>query len=72
METALPPAGGFIAHDADEKMEYCIQMLHDAYNLYLGYVEIEMGDEAARIKAGLEHSNKFSMAYYAWQLHASK
>lgn len=72
VETDLPPAAGFIAHDADEKMEYCIQMLHDAYNLYLGYVEIEMGDEAARIKAGLEDSNKFSMAYYAWQLHASK
>nr|WP_291924957.1 hypothetical protein [Chitinophaga sp.] len=67
----LPPAARYQPDDADTRMEYCIQLLHDAYNLYLGFIEIELGDEAARIKAGLEDDNKFSMAYYAWQLHTS-
>ncbi|MFY0253445.1 hypothetical protein ACDQ55_05750 [Chitinophaga sp. 30R24] len=57
--------------DRNEKMDYCIQWLHDAYNLYLGFIEVELGDGAARIKAGLENDHKFSMAYYAWQLYAS-
>jgi hypothetical protein len=65
------PAARYETNDINEKMEYCIQLLHDAYNLYLGFIEIELGDEAARIKAGLEDDNKFSMAYYAWQLHTS-
>ena len=66
----LPPAARLQGED-NEKMEYCIQLLHDAYNLYLGFIEIELGDEAARMKAGLENDYKFSMAYYAWQLHTS-
>lgn len=67
----LPPAARRDSNDINEKMEYCIQLLHDAYNLYLGFIEIEVGDEVARMKAGLEDDNKFSMAYYAWQLHTS-
>jgi len=67
----LPPAARRDSNDINEKMEYCIQLLHDAYNLYLGFIEIEEGDEVARMKAGLEDDNKFSMAYYAWQLHTS-
>lgn len=69
--STLPPAARYQVEDVNTRMEYCIQLLHDAYNLYLGFVEIELGDEAARIKAGLEDDNKFSMAYYAWQLHTS-
>jgi hypothetical protein len=58
--------------DAAATIEHCVGLLSDTYNLYLGYVEVELGVEAARKKAGLEDDNRFSMAYYAWQLHTSK
>ncbi|PSL48831.1 hypothetical protein CLV51_101159 [Chitinophaga niastensis] len=64
----LPPAA---RTDISGKMEQCIQLLADTYDLYLGFIEIELEDEAARVKAGLENDKKFSMAYYAWQLHTS-
>ncbi|RFS23845.1 hypothetical protein DVR12_08115 [Chitinophaga silvatica] len=59
-------------NDVAAALECCVQLLSDTYNLYLGYMEVELGDEAARKKAGLEDDNRFSMAYYAWQLHTSK
>lgn len=71
VEPSLPPAARKDIDDANEKMEHCIRLLHDAYALYLGFIEIELEEEAARAKAGLPDDNKFSMAYYAWQLQAS-
>ncbi|WP_212000134.1 hypothetical protein [Chitinophaga sp. HK235] len=62
-----PPARA----DLTEKMEQCLQTLRNNYDLYLGFIEIELEDEAARIKAGLADDLSFSMAYYAWQLQSS-
>lgn len=71
VEPPVRPAARSEANDASAKMEYCIQMLHDAYSVYLGCIELELGEEAARVMAVLEDDNKFSMAYYAWQLRTS-
>ncbi|SEW00636.1 hypothetical protein [Chitinophaga arvensicola] len=71
VDPPLPPAARYDSNDASSKMEYCIQMLHDAYSLYLGCIELELEEDAARVMAALEDDNKFSMAYYAWQLHTS-
>ncbi|NSL89904.1 hypothetical protein ECE50_023895 [Chitinophaga sp. Mgbs1] len=72
---ALPPAGPpqppAVRADLTETMEHCMQTLLNYYDLYLGYIEIELEDEAARIKAGLADDLSFTMAYYAWQLHHS-
>lgn len=70
-EPTLPPAARRGLRDTDERMEYCIRLLHDTYALYLGFMEIGLEEETARAKAGLEDDNKFSMAYYAWQLEVS-
>ncbi|CAL1520636.1 hypothetical protein [Chitinophaga sp. MM2321] len=64
----LPPA---IRADLNRKMEQCMQTLRNNYTLYLGFIEIELEEEAARIKAGLADDTNFSLAYYAWQLHTS-
>ena len=64
----LPPAADTTL---TVKMEQCMQTLRSNYDLYLGFLEIEVEDEAARVKAGLADDLAFSMAYYAWQLHHS-
>lgn len=71
VQPTLPPAAQYNPNDINGKMEHCIQMLHDAYTLYLGCIELELGEDEARAMAALENDNKFSMAYYAWQLHTS-
>lgn len=63
------------ASDLNDKaaaIDYGVKLLADTYNLYLGYVEVEIEEEVARLKAGLVDDNHFSMAYYAWQLYTSR
>lgn len=63
----IPPARAALT----EKMEECLEILRNKYDLYLGFIEIDLEEEAARIKAGLTDDLSFSTAYYAWQLHLS-
>lgn len=59
-------------NDKAAAIDYGVKLLADTYNLYLGYVEVELEEGVARLKAGLEDDNRFSMAYYAWQFYTSK
>lgn len=46
----------------------CEEILAQSYALYLGYMELDMEEEAALQMAGLEDDLKFKMAYYAWKM----
>lgn len=46
----------------------CEEFLSKAYALYLGYLELDMGEETALKLADLEDDLKFKMAYYAWKM----
>ncbi|MBC9933918.1 hypothetical protein [Chitinophaga qingshengii] len=63
----VPPARAALT----EKMEECLHTLRAKFDLYLGFIEIDLEEEAARLKAGLADDLSFSTAYYAWQLHLS-
>ncbi|MFB6457555.1 hypothetical protein ACE38W_19960 [Chitinophaga sp. Hz27] len=62
----LPPAA---RKNINRKIRQCVKNLERNYDLYLGYLELELEDEAARQEADLTDDMKFSLAYYAWQLH---
>ncbi|HVI45507.1 MAG TPA: hypothetical protein VM802_11580 [Chitinophaga sp.] len=61
-----------IRAELNGKLGMCLETLRNNYDLYLGFIEIDLEDEAARMKAGLTDDLSFTMAYYAWQLHASQ
>jgi hypothetical protein len=44
-----------------------MEMLHKSYELYLGYIELEFDEDAARKKSDLADDLKFTLAYYAWK-----
>ncbi|WP_161596915.1 hypothetical protein [Chitinophaga vietnamensis] len=73
----LPPAAAKNAHhsthrkDVNKKIRQCVKSLGHYYDLYLGYLELELEDAAARQEADLADDTKFSLAYYAWQLQQS-
>lgn len=46
----------------------CENILAKAYEQYLGYLELDMGEEAALQLAGLDDDLKFKMAYCAWKM----
>ncbi|MBV7532717.1 hypothetical protein [Chitinophaga sp. sic0106] len=62
----LPPAA---RKDINKRIRHCVKALERNYDLYLGYLELELEDAAARQEADLTDDMKFSLAYYAWQLH---
>ncbi|MCW3461948.1 hypothetical protein [Chitinophaga nivalis] len=64
----LPPAA--LAGSRNSLTE-CISTFQHYYALYLGFIELELEEEAARMEAGLADDHLFSMAYHAWQLPAS-
>lgn len=59
----VPP----VSKPAASKLEACVQLLVKNYELYLGYIELELDETTARKEADLTDDLKFSMAYYAWQ-----
>ncbi len=46
----------------------CEHILAQAYEQYLGYLELDMDEEAALKLAGLDDDLKFKMAYCAWKM----
>ncbi|MBV8254252.1 MAG: hypothetical protein JO154_16755 [Chitinophaga sp.] len=67
-QPGLPPAA---RKAINKKIRQCVKNLEGNYDLYLGYLELELDDAAARQEADLADDMKFSLAYYAWQLHHS-
>jgi hypothetical protein len=49
------------------KIDHCMGMLYKSYDLYLGYLELDFEEDAARQRADLEDDLKYTLAYYAWK-----
>lgn len=63
-----PPAGpGALVR----QMDHCMELLSKSYALYLGFVELEFDEAAARAEAGLADDLKYTMAYCAWKQQAA-
>jgi hypothetical protein len=54
-----------------QQFSTCMDMLRNAYELYLGYGELGYDEETSLQKAALQDDLKFKMAYYAWQMKRS-
>lgn len=66
IEEVTPLASASVPHYV-RKIDHCMDMLHKSYELYLGYIELEFDEDAARKKADLTDDLKFTLAYYAWK-----
>jgi hypothetical protein len=62
--TTLPPAA---RTSYSKGVDQCLSVLCKNYELYLGYIELEFEEDAAREKADLADDMKYTLAYYAWQ-----
>ncbi|MRG48720.1 hypothetical protein GFS24_26650 [Chitinophaga sp. SYP-B3965] len=51
----------------NRSVDKCMDALVKNYELYLGYLELEFDEPAARQQADLEDDMKYSLAYYAWK-----
>lgn len=54
-------------NQARQELDECLQMLAQAYELYRGYLELDIDEEEALQKAGLEEELTYKMAYCAWE-----
>ncbi|PUZ22037.1 hypothetical protein GA0116948_1223 [Chitinophaga costaii] len=54
-----------------QQIDHAITLLSQRYALYLGYLEIEFDEVAAREEAGLQDDHKYTMAYCAWKQQAA-
>lgn len=50
-----------------ENLEKCLELLSTSYEVYLGFLEIGLDEDAARQKSELADDTKFKMAYYMWK-----
>ncbi|HEY6083627.1 MAG TPA: hypothetical protein VIU45_09230, partial [Chitinophagaceae bacterium] len=50
-----------------ENLEKCLELLSTSYEVYLGFLEIGLDEDAARQKAELADDTKFKMAFYMWK-----
>jgi MoaA/NifB/PqqE/SkfB family radical SAM enzyme len=50
-----------------KKIDHCMDVLYQSYALYLGYMELDFEEDAARQKADLTDDLKYTLAYYAWK-----
>jgi hypothetical protein len=50
-----------------KKIDHCMEVLYKSYDLYLGYIELDFDEDAARLKADLADDLKYTLAYYAWK-----
>jgi hypothetical protein len=51
-----------------KKIDHCMDMLRKSYELYMGYLELDFEEDAARQKADLADDLKYTLAYYAWKM----
>jgi len=51
----------------EQQIDQCMLMLRKSYELYLGYLELEFDEAAARQEASLQDDLKYTMAYCAWK-----
>ncbi len=49
------------------QIDQCMALLGKSYELYLGYLELDFEDAAARQEANLTDDLKYTMAYHAWK-----
>lgn len=59
------PAVEIPAHE--QQIDQCLALLGKSYELYLGYLELDFEDAAARQEANLTDDLKYTMAYHAWK-----
>jgi hypothetical protein len=59
------PAVEVPAHE--QQIDQCLALLGKSYELYLGYLELDFEDAAARQEANLTDDLKYTMAYHAWK-----
>jgi hypothetical protein len=64
-KVAPQPAVETPAHE--QQIDQCLALLGKSYELYLGYLELDFEDAAARQEANLTDDLKYTMAYYAWK-----
>lgn len=64
-KVAPQPARETPAHE--QQIDQCLSLLGKSYELYLGYLELDFEDAAARQEANLTDDLKYTMAYYAWK-----
>jgi hypothetical protein len=50
-----------------QQIDQCMLMLGKSYELYLGYLELDFDEAAAREEANLQDDLKYTMAYCAWK-----
>jgi len=55
------------AQEPQQQIDQCLALLGKSYELYLGYLELEFEDAAARLEANLTDDLKYTMAYHAWK-----
>jgi len=53
--------------EPQQQIDQCLALLGRSYELYLGYLELEFEDAAARQEANLTDDLKYTMAYHAWK-----
>jgi hypothetical protein len=51
----------------EQQIDQCMQLLGKSYELYLGYLELDFEETAARLEANLADDLKYTMAYCAWK-----
>ena len=51
----------------DQQIDQCMNLLCKSYELYLGYLELEFEEAAARTEANLSDDLKYTLAYCAWK-----
>jgi len=51
----------------EQQIDQCLALLGKSYELYLGYLELDFEDAAARQEANLTDDLKYTMAYHAWK-----
>ncbi|WP_298740917.1 hypothetical protein [uncultured Chitinophaga sp.] len=61
-----PPAARSAA-EPQQEIDQCLALLGKSYELYLGYLELDFEDAAARQEANLTDDLKYTMAYHAWK-----
>jgi hypothetical protein len=66
-KVAPKPAVETAAQEPQQQIDQCLALLGKSYELYLGYLELEFEDAAARLEANLTDDLKYTMAYHAWK-----
>ncbi|HEY1163536.1 MAG TPA: hypothetical protein VGE90_00180 [Chitinophaga sp.] len=63
----MPKPAVETVQEPQQQIDQCLALLGKSYELYLGYLELEFEDAAARLEANLTDDLKYTMAYHAWK-----